>query len=95
MERQLYGQHLVMKAVINHVKGHVKAENPAKALVLSFHGGTGTGKNHVSRLIAHHLYKEGIKSKFVHLISATKEFPHEGMIPFYKVVKIYSIFILK
>ncbi|XP_041358405.1 torsin-1A-like [Gigantopelta aegis] len=84
LEKHLYGQHLVMKAVINHIRGHIRSENPAKALVLSFHGGTGTGKNHVSRLVAQHLYNEGIKSKFVHLISSTKEFPHEGMVPFYK-----------
>ncbi|XP_041358406.1 torsin-1A-like [Gigantopelta aegis] len=82
MEKHVYGQHLVMKAVITHIKGHVRS--PAKALALSFHGGTGTGKNHVSSLIAQHLYKEGMKSKFVHFISSTRDFPHETMLPVYK-----------
>ncbi|XP_046369886.2 torsin-1A-like [Haliotis rufescens] len=84
LNEKLYGQHLVLRAVNNHIRGHLKSAEPAKALALSFHGWTGTGKNYVSRIVAEHLYKEGMHSKFVHLISATKEFPHEGMVPFYK-----------
>uniref|UniRef100_K1QAM2 Torsin-1A n=1 Tax=Magallana gigas TaxID=29159 RepID=K1QAM2_MAGGI len=57
---------------------------PSKALTLSFHGGTGTGKNYVSKIIAESIYKEGMRSKYVHLISATKEFPHKDMVPLYK-----------
>ncbi|CAL1538967.1 unnamed protein product [Lymnaea stagnalis] len=81
---KLHGQHLVQKTVIGHIKGHLRSPSPPKALVLSFHGPTGVGKNFVSRIIAENLYKDGLRSKFVHLISATKEFPHDGMIPFYK-----------
>ncbi|KAK6173453.1 hypothetical protein SNE40_016899 [Patella caerulea] len=84
LDKKLYGQHLVLQAVVSHVKAHVHNSNPPKALVLSFHGGTGTGKNHVSRIIAENVYKKGMKSKHVHLISATKEFPHSEMIHFYK-----------
>jgi chromosomal replication initiation ATPase DnaA len=46
---------------------HLSNDDPSKALALSFHGGTGTGKNHVSKIIANHIYKEGMKSKFVHM----------------------------
>ncbi|KAK6975257.1 Torsin-1A [Biomphalaria glabrata] len=84
LQRKLHGQHLVQKTVLGHIKGHLRTNNPSKALVLSFHGPTGVGKNFVSRIIAENLYREGLHSKFVHLISATKEFPHEGMVPFYK-----------
>ncbi|GFN79492.1 torsin-1a-like [Plakobranchus ocellatus] len=84
LTHKLHGQHLVQKAVIGHIKGHNDIENPPKALVLSFHGLTGVGKNFVSRIIAENLYKGGLSSRYVHLISATRDFPHEGMVEFYK-----------
>ncbi|KAH9513947.1 Torsin-1A [Bulinus truncatus] len=84
LQSKLHGQHLVQKTVISHIKGHLRSSNPPKALVLSFHGPTGVGKNFVSRIIAENLYRDGLHSEYVHLISATKEFPHEGMVPFYK-----------
>ncbi|XP_005104539.1 torsin-1A [Aplysia californica] len=84
LAEKLHGQHLVQRTVIGHVKGHMRTSNPPKALVLSFHGLTGVGKNFVSRIIAENIYKGGLRSPFVHLISATKEFPHEGMVEFYK-----------
>lgn len=83
LNNNLYGQHLVNGPLLKHLKGHNRGQ-PSKALVLSFHGGTGTGKNYVSRLVAEHMYREGMKSKYVHLISATKEFPHEEMLSLYK-----------
>ncbi|CAL1538966.1 unnamed protein product [Lymnaea stagnalis] len=83
IEKKLHGQHLVHKTVIGHIKGHLGSPNPLKALVLSFHGPPGVGKNFVSRIIAENLYKDGLQSKFVHLISATNEFPHSDMIPLY------------
>lgn len=84
LDKRLYGQHLVKNAVIKHIKAHLNAKNPSKALALSFHGGTGTGKNHVSKIIAEHVYKRGMKSQFVHILPSTKEFPHEEMVPLYK-----------
>ncbi|KAH3702723.1 torsin-1A-like [Dreissena polymorpha] len=83
LRSKLYGQHLVTEPVLKHLKGHSR-ETPSKALVLSFHGWTGTGKNHVSRIVAEKMFVKGMKSKYVHLISATKEFPHEEMVSFYK-----------
>ncbi|KAK3611106.1 hypothetical protein CHS0354_000113 [Potamilus streckersoni] len=83
LNSKLYGQYLVVKPVVNHLKGHSKG-NPSKALALSFHGWTGTGKNFVARIIAESMYKKGMSSKYVKLISATKEFPHEEMLPLYK-----------
>lgn len=81
---QVYGQHLVLKAVVRHVKAHLSNNEPSKALALSFHGGTGTGKNHVSKIIANNVYREGMKSQFVHVIASTKEFPHADMVPLYQ-----------
>ena len=84
LESKLFGQHLVTRAVIKQLKGHLTRKTPSKALALSFHGGTGTGKNHVSKIIAYAIFRNGLKSKYVHLISATKEFPHAEMLPIYK-----------
>ena len=84
LSKKIYGQHLVIEPLIKHLKAHSK-ENPSKALALSFHGWTGTGKNFVSAIVAEKMFKLGMKSKYVHLISATKEFPHEEMVPLYKV----------
>lgn len=83
LNSKLYGQHLVIDPLVKHLKAHGK-ENPSKALALSFHGWTGTGKNYVSRIVAEKLFRKGMKSKYVHLISATKEFPHQEMVAFYK-----------
>ncbi|XP_078325224.1 torsin-1A-like [Crassostrea virginica] len=83
LQSKLYGQHLVTDVIIKHLKAHMM-KDPSKALTLSFHGGTGTGKNYVSKIIAESIYKQGMRSKYVHLISSTKEFPHKDMVPLYK-----------
>lgn len=85
LESQLYGQHLAVSTVAKHVSAHMRNPNPTKALGLSFQGWTGTGKNYVSQILAKHIYKKGMQSKYVHLISATREFPHAGKLQQYKV----------
>ena len=84
LQRKLYGQHLVKKVVIKHLKAHMM-KRPSKALTLSFHGGTGTGKNYVSKIIAESVYTEGMKSKYVQFISATVDYPHKHLVHAYKV----------
>ena len=74
------------------VKGHMRNKDPPKALVLSFHGWTGAGKNFVSRIITEHLFREGMDSQFVHLFVATLHFPHESKIETYKVCILISDF---
>ena len=82
--RQLHGQHLVKDTVIKAIRSHVNSPNPNKALVLSFHGWTGGGKNFVSKIIAEHLYSNGMESKFVHLFVSTLHFPHASKVDLYK-----------
>ena len=65
----LFGQHIVKGSVPKLIKAHVTNSSPQKPLVLSFHGGTGTGKTWVGKLIAESLYSEGLNSKFVVFIS--------------------------
>uniref|UniRef100_T1JCD4 Torsin-1A C-terminal domain-containing protein n=1 Tax=Strigamia maritima TaxID=126957 RepID=T1JCD4_STRMM len=57
---------------------------PKKALTLSFHGWTGGGKNFVSKMIAEHLFKDGMDSQFVHMFLSTLHFPHRHKIMIYQ-----------
>lgn len=84
LHQKLYGQHLVSSTVIQAIKGHWYNRNPSKALVLSFHGWTGGGKNYVSRMIAEHLFKMGLQSNYVHLFVSTLHFPHKSRLPTYQ-----------
>ena len=73
---KLYGQPLIGPAV-KAIRAHVQDENPVKPLVLSFHGSTGCGKNYLTQLTASSLYRRGVKSQFVHIISAPHMFPDQ------------------
>ena len=84
LDRKVFGQHIAVEVVYNAVAGHARNPNPEKALVLSFHGWTGCGKNHVSRIIADNLYKWGMDSKYTHQIIATHDFPHKDRVAEYK-----------
>ena len=84
LQSKLYGQHIVKNVVLTYLKAHMM-KNPSKPLTLSFHGGTGTGKNYVSKIIAESIYKQGMRSKYVHLISATLDYPHKNLVHLYKV----------
>jgi hypothetical protein len=59
-------------------------ESPRKALAMSFHGWTGTGKSYVSQMVAESMFDTGMKSKFVHHYLATHHFPHSNMVSKYK-----------
>ena len=84
LRSQVFGQHLVTETVLKSVVGHVNNKSPTKALALSFNGGTGSGKNFVSKIIAEHLFKKGMDSSFVHLRIATHHFPHNSKVDVYK-----------
>lgn len=84
LSRHIYGQPLVTKTLLNALKGHFELSNPRKALVLSFHGPTGVGKNYVSHFVAESLFAKGIKSRYFKLFVATKDFPHNDKINEYK-----------
>ena len=81
----VFGQHLVTKLVTKKVKAHVENPDPKKALVMSFHGWTGSGKNFVAKFIAESLFKLGMNSKFVHLFNSPYHFPDQKMADIYKL----------
>ena len=92
LQSKLHGQHLVEKIVVRSIRGHTMFQNPEKALVLSFHGITGCGKNFVSGIIAKSLYPSGMKSRHVHLIHSPSVFPHESQLAHYQVKQYELIY---
>ncbi|NWX13974.1 TOR3A protein, partial [Aegotheles bennettii] len=84
LNRQLHGQHLAKKVIIQAVQGFLQSPRPEKALVLSFHGWSGTGKNFVARMLASHLYRDGLRSECVRLFISLFHFPHHKYVDLYK-----------
>jgi ATP-dependent Clp protease ATP-binding subunit ClpA len=74
LNNEVYGQHLVNDMIPKLIRKHLNDNNPKKALVLSFHGWTGGGKNFVSQIVAKSVfrkYRESHESDFVHHLIAT------------------------
>ncbi|NXK10651.1 TOR3A protein, partial [Herpetotheres cachinnans] len=81
---QLHGQHLAKEVVVQAVQGFLQSPRPEKALVLSFHGWSGTGKNFVARMVASHLYRDGLRSECVKMFISLFHFPHHKYMDSYK-----------
>lgn len=81
----LHGQHLAQELVLTAVRSYLELPRPDKALALSFHGWSGTGKNFVARMLAKNLYRDGLRSDCVKLFIATFHFPHPKEVDLYKV----------
>ncbi|CAC5424344.1 TOR1 [Mytilus coruscus] len=90
---KVHGQHIAVEAVRSYINAQMLDKDPKKALSLAFHGGPGTGKTYISSIIAESLYDKGMKSDYVHFISATHHFPDEVNIKQYKVNIKHCIFI--
>ena len=89
---KVYGQHLVLNIIKSHLRAHFDDEYiPPKPLVLAFHGGTGTGKNYVTRIIVDSIYKESLQSKFVHYYHVSKMFPHAHKLEEYSLILQHNI----
>ncbi|XP_071126410.1 torsin-1A-like [Mytilus edulis] len=85
LHANVYGEHIAVKTVVNHLNAHLLNENPSKALAFSFHGGPGTGKTLITKILVNQLYKEGFKSQFVHMVVASRDFPNEKDTDTYKI----------
>ena len=84
-DKHVFGQHIVKKMVSKQLKAHFRQDVPQKALVLSFHGWTGIGKNYVAKYIAESLFRKGTKSEFVNFYISTVDFPDENKVDIYKM----------
>lgn len=82
---RLHGQHLAQELVLTTVKSYLELPQPDKALALSFHGWSGTGKNFVARLLAENLYRDGLRSDCVKVFITMIHFPHPQYVDLYKV----------
>ncbi|XP_039737318.1 torsin-3A [Pteropus medius] len=80
----LHGQHLAQELVLTTVRSYLELPRPDKALALSFHGWSGTGKNFVARMLAENLYRDGLRSDCVKLFITTLHFPHSKDVDLYK-----------
>ncbi|XP_042334774.1 prosalusin [Sceloporus undulatus] len=80
----LFGQPLARELLVRGLRAFVEDADPAKPLVMSFHGWTGTGKTYASALAVRHLLREGLRSPFVHRFSPTVHFPHAERTEQYK-----------
>ena len=89
LKKTLFGEPLVQQTILSSIKSHFLLENPSKALVLSFHGPTGTGKNYVAKIIVENLYKKGLNSKFIHYFVGSRDYPHNKHVEEYKVNLAY------
>ncbi|XP_017509214.3 torsin-3A [Manis javanica] len=81
---RLHGQHLAQELLLRAVRGYLELPRPDKALALSFHGWSGTGKNFVAQMLAENLYRDGLRSDCVQMFIATFHFPHPKYMDLYK-----------
>ena len=82
----IYGQHIARNVISKALRSHLrKGSKSKKALVISFHGWTGTGKNYVADQVAKSIFHNGLKSKFMHKFIATVDFPDPTKIDIYKI----------
>ncbi|XP_059214629.1 torsin-1A-like [Centropristis striata] len=84
LQNKLFGQHIASNIILKAVSGFMSNKIPKKPLVLSLHGRSGTGKNFVIQLIAENIFKEGMNSRFVHVLPADIYFPHKSKLETYK-----------
>jgi len=85
LQMNVFGQHLVTSLITRSLRAHLRKKDPQKALVLSFHGWTGAGKNYVAKFVAEALYSEGMSSQYVHLFISTLHFPHVEQADLYRL----------
>ncbi|XP_044173404.1 torsin-1A-like [Acropora millepora] len=84
LQKRVFGQHFVTETVPKAIMRHLTNKSPGKALAFSFNGLTGSGKTFVSKIIAEHLFRKGMDSKYVHQVIATHDFPHQAEMKHYK-----------
>lgn len=80
LNQNVFGQHIAIKLLWTALSSHWKKDNPKKPLVLSLHGWTGSGKNFVSQYVAESMFKNGARSRFVHLFVSELHFPDHSRV---------------
>ena len=73
LAKRVFGQHIAVEQVVKSLEDFLGADMADMPLVLSFHGWTGIGKNHISNIIAEHLPDTCVQRIIIPL-----HFPHNG-----------------
>lgn len=89
--KNLYGQHLAQDTVSEEVANFLQKESPDRPLVLSFHGGSGTGKTLVSAMLGRHLYGTAMGSPYIHQFVPTLHFPSPDRVQQYRVAHLFQL----
>ena len=74
LNARLYGQPFATRILTKTIVNHWSESSPPLPLVLMLHGPTGTGKNHISRLLAQSMFTAGLDSRFINYYSSTRHF---------------------
>lgn len=86
LREHLFGQHIARNIVLSAVRAHFREDaRPKKALALSFHGLSGTGKTYTSQFIINSLFEKGPKSKYAHFFTGRNHFSMESKTDIYKL----------
>lgn len=91
IQQELFGQHIAVDIISQAVIAHTAKVNSnisKKPLVISLHGTPGTGKNFVCEILIKAMYKEGLKSQYVHRFLGRSDFPLQSKVNEYKVSQI-------
>ncbi|XP_016146899.1 torsin-1A-like isoform X2 [Sinocyclocheilus grahami] len=85
LRENFFGQHIASNVIRRAVSSFMTDSKPNKPLALSFHGTSGTGKNHAAKIIARNVYEKGEDSKHVHTFISEHHFPHKQKLDLYSM----------
>lgn len=92
LKHNVFGQPLALDIILKRLHYHYFIrQTPTKALVLSFHGPPGVGKNFVSQMILKNMFLKGSKTEYVHFFRGSIDFAVERDIFSYKAKIIQTI----
>lgn len=75
--QELFGQLIFYLNVPKILEDYFVTDVQKKMLLMSFHGPPGCGKSHAAKIIAEHLFEEGLQAKCVRLFYGIRDFPDE------------------
>ncbi|KAK0180047.1 hypothetical protein PV327_005730 [Microctonus hyperodae] len=81
---KMFGQKIATDSISRAVYAHTNADNTPKALAMSFHGTSGTGKTFVANMIGETFYKKGYQSQYFHFINGRSDLTLESESERYK-----------
>uniref|UniRef100_A0A1B6LD14 AAA+ ATPase domain-containing protein n=1 Tax=Graphocephala atropunctata TaxID=36148 RepID=A0A1B6LD14_9HEMI len=75
MKTTVFGQQLAINTIMGAMRNHLKQKVPDRALMLSFHGGPGTGKNFIAKMILKNMFRKGENSEYSIFFRSSIDFP--------------------